>query len=299
MNSKEDVSSQNSTSLQKKNEISGISANSTLSKKSDLDEDLMNIISKNDYVNGDSSIKSKNKIFSDSMIALHDENESNYVGSASSSNKISFNDFRNNIFNSQNDENFDDKDNVDDGEWSNDFGWGQSDFVNGNNLQSNSLPVNIIENSKYHESTASLVSLAGSEISPTNKEKSFQLNGSNSLATNIQNSYSNSSNEFVKIKKSFNLASSSDQIGSEYDIKSINIKKLSTVKPPEDDLIENFLNEMQPVIKTSNLSTKLNEMANIDAITKTNETSTKSSININAKNFNSWDCEEEIELDEI
>ena len=127
-------------------------------------------------------------------------------------------------------------------------------------------------------------------------------------------------------------SSSSAQIGAEYDIKSITIDKklVQAHKPQEELFVENFLNEMQPVFKTSNTSmmTMAPTSAVADRASKQSTDLAESRLaklgpgedflklnsqmpsilppnilsptqeNSAAVESNSWECEEEISLDE-
>ena len=189
-------------------------------------------------INGGDSIKSSEvKLFSDSMIALHDETEENdSISNHSISNK--------NCKNSNHED-----------EWSNDFGWNQD-------------PSNVEE-----AASGSLMSLVGSIDNSLPREEKIKM---------IPNNKSS-----IIINKSI-ISNNSGQIGSEYDIKNIKIKK------QEPDLIENFLNEMEPIIKTRNT------ILNNDNLFDTKNTE----VNINNyekkihDHSNSWECEEIIDIDE-
>ena len=204
-------------------------------------------------INGGDSIKSSEvKLFSDSMIALHDETEEN--------DSISNNSISNKYCQKTNENKLNDSLNKDEDEWSNDFGWNQD-------------PPHSEE-----AASASLMSLVGSVdcLLPLPHEEKIKI---------IHNAKSS-----IIINKNIISNCNSGQIGSEYDIKNIKIKK------QEPDLIENFLNEMQPIIKTS--STLLNNENSFDA----------KNICGNINNFliekkthdhsNSWECEEIIDIDE-
>lgn len=167
-------------------------------------------------------IMTATKIFSDSMIALHDDSESikSYSQNQNNANGI--------------------EDEKSSNEWLND--WDQDDKI-----------MNLVK----PESSASLVSLAGS-FRPINSTIDFSKQKAPA---------------FYQIN---------DTMGAEYDIKSINIVKKTLVKNPEDDLIENFLNEMKPNLDLKSQSHK-------------NEHSSNSQ----AKSDSQWECDEEINLDEL
>ncbi|CAF1012299.1 unnamed protein product [Brachionus calyciflorus] len=166
-----------------------------------------------------------NKIFSDSMIALHDETES-----VKSYNK------NNTTVNETEEEKSSD-------EWLND--WDTDDKSTNSNFLNKP------------QSSASLVSLAGSIRNPSLPIESSKQRQYGSYKIN-------------------------DSMGAEYDIKSISIKK-SISKDPDQELIENFLNEMKPKIEL-NLNTAKTESSKENNVLNTE---------------NQWECDEEINLDEL
>lgn len=186
-----------------------------------LDDEMMinMMISSNDEATSNA-----NKIFTDSMIALHDDTEST------------------NDTNQTEDQEKEEPDEAfKDDEWLNDFDWNRE----------NSIKTNI------NESRASLVSLAGSLRTNSNKQVNI-----NNQTPNIFNQLNN------------------NYFGSEFDIKNINIVK--KVNDQSDDLIESFLNEMKPEIK-------------ID-ISKPDEEERKNKVETIGSQ---WECDEEINLDEL
>lgn len=218
---------------------------------------------------------SETKLISDSMIALHDELEENgEIISNSSSNIINFGGggrYQNGqtIENKSNDSRLEksESNKLNDDGWSNDFGWNQepeNEFLSPN------------------EESASVVSLAGSSdlLMPQLDDVKIKINHSlrNLVTPNT---------------------SQNNKIGSEYDIKSIVIKKLV-----EHDPIDDFFNDMQPTIVKKTTMNNLNN--GYERLKEKGSNSLNSSFKKNvslepvASNDAeaSWECEE-IDLNEV
>ena len=211
---------------------------------------------------------SETKLISDSMIALHDELEENgEIISNSSSNIINFG--GQTIENKSNDSRLEksESNKLNDDGWSNDFGWNQepeNEFLSPN------------------EESASVVSLAGSSdlLMPQLDDVKIKINHSlrNLVTPNT---------------------SQNNKIGSEYDIKSIVIKKLV-----EHDPIDDFFNDMQPTIVKKTTMNNLNN--GYERLKEKGSNSLNSSFKKNvslepvASNDAeaSWECEE-IDLNEV
>lgn len=206
------------------NENYGFSLNekAKFSSATSLDQDIINM-------NG--SVKSNDlKMISDSMIALHGETEeiadSNSTSSSTNNftrphpnDDIKLNDLKNKLKQENNYLN-DFSQKIKEDDWSNDFGWSNepNEFLD------------VIPTNDYVAS-ASLSSLAGSVDMLVPQDEKIKSNFSLKNLTPSRKSMNYNSNL------------SNKEIGSEFDIKSIVIKKTE-----EPNLIDEFFNDMQPVI---------------------------------------------------
>ena len=285
-----------------------------------FDEDILNMMNANDetMIKGD-------KIFSDSMIALHDENGStNDLSSIISKNEIKSNLNMQNggaMIQGQNmngDENNFDQDQNDDEDWSNDFGWNQQESLSSNSILTNKIvdtkTTSLANDSLNNRLTiekddkASLVSLAGSEIF----DKSQTTNGSISYSSSIGRDMRN------QVLTNFKNSQTNDaDMFSQYDIKNLTINVKKTVRDPSDDLIENFLNEITPKIEKKSsdleLTSSVKHTNSIGSGNTNGSLSNKNNIEMNvlsenrlvveqsASNgdlVNKWDCDEISDLEE-
>jgi hypothetical protein len=210
-----------------------------------FDEDLMNMI----INSNEETVVKADRIFSDSMIALHDENGStNDLSSLISKSDSKSRSVSNNLVNERGE--IEDGDEVDDNDedWSNDFGWSQAES-NGDAFNKNGEVIEATTKLSVDKETAidsaSLISLMGSEL--LDKSVSHNENVSISGSINSRDVKSNPASRLVGYVPQ-SLTNNSDQSFSQYDIKSIVVKKTAKTDP-SDDLIENFLNEITPKIE--------------------------------------------------
>lgn len=172
------------------------------------------------------------KHISDSMIALH-ESANDLTHSLSSNQTLNTN---NNNGTAKND--YDTAKSSDaemtDNEWLNDFGWNHHQT----NENDNDSKTNSSAAGKYvvtgQKSSSSIISLPGSEILKPNDEPATGSSYTTSRLAANQNWLNG------------------DQIGAEYDIKNININKFKHTKSApnrDEELLENYLNEIAPEIK--------------------------------------------------
>lgn len=281
----------NNKNIINKNEIAKVATKISLTTS--LDEDnMLSFLSKND------EIINKNKVFSDSMIGLHDENESSASStSTSTSVKINNTDKRAvfDVFSTDtNNTNTNNEEEDDDDEWSNDFGWSSKTTTSFGTKQemNDGINNNKLDYYKANQTSASLVSLADSEIIQMDQSKLEKSAKKANYNNNVKTTSFITNNNFDS-----------------YDIKNINIIKKETKKESSgDDLIDSFLNEMQPVIKNDNLfeMTKLNNpstksLSSNLSYTPSNSTSNNNNTsdlkNGNGNGQNLWECEETIDLD--
>jgi SCY1-like protein 3 len=171
--------------------------------------------------------ESNQKLFSDSMIGLHDDTDDNST-TMSIKNEFKLNSFKN------------------DDDWSNDFGvsW---------NLDQNSVIDSLTDNSSnVKKETTSL------DLSIKNRKINDNLD--------------------------------------QFDIKNIKLTVKSMSEKKEDDLIDNFLNEMQPVIKKTEVD--LNEIGkNLEKLNSSQLKVLPSMIDVDNSNSN-WECEEIVDLED-
>lgn len=171
--------------------------------------------------------ESNQKLFSDSMIGLHDDTDDNST-TMSIKNEFKLNSFKN------------------DDDWSNDFGvsW---------NLDQNSVTDSLTDNSSnVKKETTSL------DLSIKNRKINDNLD--------------------------------------QFDIKNIKLTVKSMSEKKEDDLIDNFLNEMQPVIKKTEVD--LNEIGkNLEKLNSSQLKVLPSMIDVDNSNSN-WECEEIVDLED-
>lgn len=118
-------------------------------------------------------------------------------------------------------------------------------------------------------------------------EKSFNTNSFKPVTSasliSLQGSINTSSSvsDVQKFPRNFHNKIN-DNMGAEFDIKSIKIEK-KTVNDPEKDLIENLLNEVKPNLES-------NKKFDVQLTTQKKD-------NINKDNL--WDCDDEINFDEL
>jgi hypothetical protein len=92
-----------------------------------------------------------------------------------------------------------------------------------------------------------------------------------------------------------------DEISSEFDIKSMSIKKRDKPKDDQENLIESFLNEMQPSIQkqetkqSSDLKSPLSQNNSNLLYLSSNLEATSNQMASNP----SWDCEDIIDIDNV
>ena len=254
-----------------------------------LDDELMN----------DDSIK-VNKLFTDSMIALHDDNEStdesnSFMMNGGKENQPSIN------------SNVNDLD-----DWSNDFGWHKHD----NNESSSASLIALSGSNVQLERAHSIFSTTSSSSSSTKQlavNNNASLNGSQLLNGNGVSL--NGGGQRPKYPSVLSTKQPNDAMGAEFDIKSINIKvkKSPQAQDSEENLIESLMNEMQPVIKPT---PKLPASATTETlILSSNKTVDKFSVQTNGSAFemknletpvdidkssgNSWECDEVIDLENL
>jgi len=197
------------------------------------------------------------KLISDSMIALPGETEetkSNEIESTTVSNIKP-------VGNSSNKNN----NKLDEDDWSNDWnGWDQGENTN--------------ENSNFEEANASMISLAGSVdmlVPPEFEVPKIKIN--HSLRNLTPNKQANS------------FLINTNSIGSEFDIKSIVIKKIE--KP---DLIDELFSDMQPII----VKEKKADVTRPGSGGKGNKKFSFDAKQLNGGSAN-WECEEILDLDEL
>jgi hypothetical protein len=279
----------NKINVTNRNEI--VKVATKISLTTSLDEDnMLSFLGKND------ELINKNKVFSDSMIGLHDENESS-ASSTSTSTSVKINTSKTAVFDvfstDTNNTNTNNEDEVEDDEWSNDFGWSSKTTTS---FETNQHLNGVINNNKLddfkaNQTSASLLSLADSEI--------------------IQMDQSIKKSNYDNTAKTTSFITNNNF--DSYDIKNINIIKKETKKESSgDDLIDSFLNDMQPVIKaktdnlfemtrlnnasTKSLSSNLSYTPSINNV-KNNNNYTNDFKNENGNGQNLWECEETIDLD--
>jgi PAB1-binding protein PBP1 len=170
--------------------------------------------------------ESNQKLFSDSMIGLHDDTDDNST-TMSIKNEFKLSSFKN------------------DDDWSNDFGvsW---------NLDQNSVTDSLTDNSSnLKKETTSL------DLSIKNRKINDNLD--------------------------------------QFDIKNIKLTVKSMSEKKEDDLIDDFLNEMQPVIKKTEVD--LNEIGkNLEKLNSLQLKVIPSIVDVDNSNSN-WECEEIVDLE--
>jgi hypothetical protein len=216
----------------------------------------------------------KDKTFSDSMIGLHDQNESNVEE------KENFK------MNQDKSPTISDEEPLDD--WSNDFGWNPVESVVPNSsIQTSQYTTNAAQNV---ESSASIISLAGSDIT--------RFDGENTNRSPLMTQSLFSATIPNKVKY---YIKEIDEISSEFDIKSMSIKKRDKPKDDQENLIESFLNEMQPSIQKqeSKLTSDPKSSPN-----NSNLFFQGSSLNFQANSIQkasdpSWDCEDIVDIDNV
>jgi hypothetical protein len=223
-------------------------------------------------INHSNSSIGNDRIFSESMIALHDENGSNndltslmnskkdellkqvkcYASNNNNNNNNNINhNLNSNSHYSENGEDNDDDDD-DDADWSNDFGWSTTNqnFVvdTKSDLNINNTTLLTVDSSILHrekETSASLFSLQGSVLGGENQKSPSQS----------QNSVNISNRMTIN-----NQQGAIDQNFAQYDIKNLNIVvKKPSQRDPSDDLIDSYLNDLTPKLNTNKAQEKIND----------------------------------------